>query len=522
MAKFDIDFTKRLPPGFGPNVRANLDVRTGAGAIGRALQQAGDNLAQLGVGLMNKRKQMSDGRARAELSGILELDRQQHNNLRITEADPDRLQEDINNRETAFRERLAFWKLPAEQNDVWAIKGGNHYKLLNAKDLGFFASRDKEATTKLLGQQITDAVATGDQELVNDALNNFAKTFDGIISPANQKILVRAALKAGQTAKNDRIANTLVQTALGATIVEKGGKDVMLPASVGLDLINAIDAPLGVKTRARTEFTTQYNIRQREAEKQTDAAQESDLLDFTKRIYSNVHISNEEIFASSLDAAQIKFIKTLQSAETRTKPGEGSPFANMEAMSINIQLGEGLITKKDAMVRLLPLLEDVDPDRVEPLLADFTKKFGMARSNVFSLAQKSSKTLISKIFADATTALEFEKLFLGASATDKAKLNRQFVAEWTNRNQYNVAFREWVEEHPDATLKEMSTAADFILLNYQKRQQLDLEAFEREITIERNFRLRPPVTIAPAQLKAIKDMTENEKRAELLRLQQGR
>lgn len=51
MAQFPIRYSERLPPAVGTNVRANLDVSTGAGAIGQGISAVGGSMFEIGANL---------------------------------------------------------------------------------------------------------------------------------------------------------------------------------------------------------------------------------------------------------------------------------------------------------------------------------------------------------------------------------------------------------------------------------------------------------------------------------------
>lgn len=528
MARFPITRTRRLPPAVGPGVRAALDVRTGEAAIGQALAQAGGALAGLATSIIQKEQQMEDATAAVISRQIRTVSGKNQIRFMDVTADPKLWAGNIDELEAQDRAALAEVDFGTSAlQELEDARLTEHYATLRATTEIAKVRKIRDIMLKLTKGDVVEAHASGDLQKIKNAEENYLAGRKGVVNLALAKQELNRLRAAGDARRIRILATAGVQAALAATIVEEEGKTVIKPIGEGLDILNQLDLPIEALNAARSGFTAQYNARQRQAKEALDAQQFTDDKEILRKIYSpqpGEILTFAEIQATSLDPdKQSQRWREYQSAKT-VADADSDPFANMRAIEAANLLGEGTISKTAALDRVGRELNDLDKNDREARLADVAQAFDKAKSTVLRNAFSNSRLLMSRIFVGVTDQAAFNLLFTGMSPTEKADLNRRFVAEMTNRSLYNTSVRDAIRENPDITIADLRTEAGRRLVIYQQRTLLNLEEFERQVVIERNFRLREPVPEQKQTLKPVKDMSDEERHRQLQRInaKQGR
>lgn len=205
---------------------------------------------------------------------------------------------------------------------------------------------------------------------------------------------------------------------------------------------------------------------------------------------------------------------------TTTIPASSDPFAMGIIRKARIDHNLGAISRGDAdKITAENFVKLSAPDRATVFadLEDISEKIiATAESN----ANSEGRSLMSRAFADIGPEgllAELEK-FTQLSGKEKDDINRRFEAEIANRDLYERAvqdrYRQMRKDGITDTTKFTSESLK-ILLQYRKRKALSLEELEAEVSAEEQLRAFGPVLFGPPAPKPIDKMTQAEKLAEL-------
>ena len=282
------------------------------------------------------------------------------------------------------------------------------------------------------------------------------------------------------------------------------------------------------KTSVRQEWSVRENavkVERTEARKNLIDTTTSD----TIREYFNKDLSvaalNQRHESGLIRDSEFKF---MIDGLTTAIPRDSDPFAMGAIRKATADFEAAVIDRAQADKIILENYTKLDgPDR-SGVVADLedvaTKVIGTAKANAYG----EGKALMSVQFVGIKSTEDLSSLFAvaGLSEDEKKRINRRWEAEVANRDLYERAvddrFREMRGEGVADITKYQSESLR-VLLQYQKRKRLGLEALETEITREQQIIITGRAgRVGPPAPQAIQEMTTEQKQAELQRIRELR
>ncbi len=509
--------------GFTPStaVRARIDTRTGAGAVGAAISAAGAAV----IGKV---------RERSERRKALEAKRQKFQDTNAT-IDANSFTTNAINRSKAFRKGTTDTKI-YEQNlkDELAEAQSQISQLSMSDDARItvtkkFQAESSEAFSLLLIDQtnqdanntrekvvldITEAVRTGVSQDLIDAVKRFRKVRGDLWPNASiAKAVFESAVEAGKKGKEDDAIN-----ATHAAIEEASTTGNF---NIAKELATNPSISEARQTILRNTIKTAENTVIAKAKDAQTALVDKTTSDTLREFFAGdltVPELNKRHSAELVKDSEFKF---MMSAFQDTTPANSDPFAASRIRRAQGDFEAGDITQAEVEKRIVEDYVKLDgPDRSK-VLADLedisTRVIGTARTNAYS----EGRGLMSVQFVGIKSQDDLFDLFAattGLTEDEKKRINRRWQAEVSNRDLYERAvddrFREMRKDGITDTQKFQAESLR-ILLQYQRRKRLTLEALETEIGVEQQAIIKGSTVNKPVQ-----EMTTAEKQAELQRIRE--
>ncbi len=236
--------------------------------------------------------------------------------------------------------------------------------------------------------------------------------------------------------------------------------------------------------------------------------------------------------------------KSMIKALQNPSPAVTDPVAAGNIRRAKVDFDMGVINRAEAdSIALTNSTKLTATDRAKVFvdLEDVEAKIiAASKSNAYS----EGRSLMSRAFADVGKEgllAELEKL-TQLSGEEKDKINRRFVAEVSNRDLYERAVDDRFKEIRQEKISDISkyqSESLRILLQYQRRGRLGLEALEEEVVREQRRILDQPIELTAPEIalqrqediglievqrtiKPIDEMTTEEKQRELARIRELR
>lgn len=194
MAEFPIE-RARQKLGFTPStaVRADIDVRTGEGAVGAAIGQA----LITGTELYIRKKKMDDALVRDEAIQIrksaeleIELFREQNADTRLWSKQAEEVLEKVTNKISGLGASREMTQINNLETLNWRSQKGTAFLIDEVK-------QKKEDTKTVMVDEIIEAYRLADPEKIHRANKNFDSNSKGIFSPDEARIIKRNATTVG-------------------------------------------------------------------------------------------------------------------------------------------------------------------------------------------------------------------------------------------------------------------------------------------------------------------------------------
>lgn len=526
--------TARRELGFATStaVRANIDTRTGAGAVGAATGQAGLAVAgefQRGV----QRKAEQEERERKSREAI-ELKRQQmtdDNNAVLADklrktADANFETFKLNNlQETWEPERVRQTEevatAVAELNfspDALAaqqVKSASYSSVETAKSLTAATRQLRTDTIEAQTEAMVEAFRSGGAREQLDAVTRFR---DNGANMGKDKVEVlndiKAARVAGRKLKED--------DAIDATHAEIEAASITGDFETARQLATNSAISEARQTILRNTISTAEKAVTAKTNDAQTALVNKTTSDSIREFFAGeltVPVLNKRHSAGLVKDSEFKF---MMSAFQDTTPANSDPFAASRIRRAQGDFEAGDITQEETEKRILQDYTKLDgPDR-SGVLADLedigTRVIGTAKTNAYD----EGRGLMSVQFVGIKSQDDLFDLFAattGLTEEEKKRINRRWEAEVSNRDLYERAvdsrFREMRKEGVTDTQKFQAESLR-VLLQYQRRKRLGLEQLEAAIREEQQV----IVAGKPVTDKPVKDMTVAEKQAELQRIRE--
>ena len=561
MGTFDI-IEARQELGFTPttNVRANIDVRTGAGEVGAAI---GQGILQFGLKLDLIQADTQFSEANRGISEVLNTINDRVRSLEDTSPEGiTALQQDIESQITALRpkNRRAARFFDRRVNQVIPQSDELIANSLDAKL--------KANWTALNTALLNDISITGDPSdyLVSlekgKKLNIPGFNNDTLLEPLRQAGVAKAvqfsvinattAASAGDLAAANALLEsgrtTASQNATLSRAVNAGNKELEkqrvsteqqrvldivkgLPNEDAFSIIDQSDLSFNEKKSVRAEHTTRENIRNEQIKEERQKQENEARDEFVTRAINPEE--NRVQFKSDIDIALAREQITtathtaLSNIATTPIPQHSDAVASSIARRATTQVGQAVLTFDQGMDRIIEVLPQLDANDRTNVLANLEKTFAVAQESALEDAYQDGRSLMSPEFLGIDSFSALQILTKGKTDKEKAKINRRFRTEFNNRDLYERAMTQWFrKESAERTvpIPEIEQQALSMLLTYQNRLQLTIPQLEAEVRKGQQEILLPRDENAIARpeeakpLKAIKDMTREEKLAELERI----
>lgn len=547
MATFEVT-RARQELGFTPStaVRANIDVRTGEGAVGQAIGQAGLQAISTVSKIQQRRQQMQDTRSNIDASSIIQNAINGNKAFRLTTNDTKAWAVDLKERLT--KAQAGINELDFSDDERVLANAKFQLKSQDAISLSLIAEtgRDTETTRTQLKSDVVEQYTRGTPQDQQDAGERFLKNASLFIDP---KDTLKTAIAAGQKARNKNAVVVKQSQAAEfpeATILEMDNELELRRQGEGnipegdlssKDIIAIKKFAKSAQSKKKTDSEITANAATIDAYGQIrDASpgQPVDINSILDEIEDNSIISNEDKISASekiktywsswnsAKAARVE--KLVTSNQTRIKANEIVSEVRRESVKLSDEVLAGqkqkgvntetmsVLDRAYAKYNALESAEDIETTDNKVFMRAIQqadddvqgikdKAIKVAKTNAY----KEGRGLMSKQFVglDQETFLRDIGLVKGLTDEEKEQMNRRFTAEVNNRSLYERAVDDRYREMQDEGITDVSkyTAESLkLLLEYQKKTRLDLEAFEVSVLGEQKGIIKPSPSEAQVEL----------------------
>ncbi len=520
-AKFPI-ISARQELGVTPTVavRADMDVRTGEGAVGAAIGQA----VIAGVGIIQriqqKRQQMLDTRSSITAGSFITTAINENIAFRNTNADTKTWAKDLQERLSGVESQIGTLDMSEDTRLLINAKFKAKSEEALSRSLIAETDQDKTDTRDAIIIDVVEQYTNGTVQDQQDAGKRFLEIAPTLMDENEARATLKTAIMAGQKARSENAISGVHAMAEAGNFeaARELAKNPLIPEPKQTTLRNVINSA-----------ETAQNIRLKEAQQE--------LVNTTTSATIGEYFKGELTVATLSDRHEKGLIKDsefkfMMTGLTDTIPENSNLVALGKIRRSQASFAMGAINRSEAnsvALRNYKLLNAKDRETVLADLEDIEAKIiATAKSNAYS----EGVGLMSRRFVGIQTEEDLIDLFRGAGLTEdeKKRINRRWTAEVNNRDLYERAvddrFKEMRKEGISDGDKYKSESLK-ILLQYQRRGRLGLVELEAKIREEqREITGEPPESPEligpPAPLKSIDEMTTAEKQKELERIRELR
>lgn len=430
MAKFDIPRTTRLPPAVGPNIRANLDLRTGGVAAGQALAQAGGQLANLGISIIQKRQQMTDARATVFANAALQSAKQKHGAFREVTADTRQWEPDVEQRRKDVLGALESIPMSDDRRALISAQIGADFDVLRASTFAAATRREVEDSITAVSGDFVAAIASGDPIRMKTSRANLEATFTGLFDEAEKRQRIAVLEEAGLKKQQDLIAEVTFNTARGQLFAD------------GVKTINAANLPEKRKASMVTALRQDQKFRAQEMVKdltaQLHTIQTSDVSPEEKRgQYANI-------------AEQIKTVPGITPAELRT---------SLDRITL-LQSGSDVKTDFPTWRQVMTRLRAINSSSSAEQIDDAQEFLTLSTDKLSVPDAKAAQNYLANLLDD-------DKAQAIQTSVDLAIQGGQITEDFDEAN-YTVQLQEWANANQDKTASEIREKGAEIAADFKK------------------------------------------------------
>ncbi len=486
-------------------VRADIDVRTGAGAVGQALGQGLLGVGAAGIELFKRRQDMEDTRSAVTANSLVKTVVDENRAFRETTTDTKAWAKDLQERLTRAESQIGTLPMSDDARALQGVKFQASSREATANSLVAETTREADDTRGAVILDVTESVRSGSEQDKADATKRFTAIAPSLWDESEARTIFATAVKAGQKGRTDDLINNVHAAMEEGSIsgnfetVRVLATDPNIPEKQQTTLRNAINAAENTKTaKVKDEQTRIVN----ETTTQT-------INEYYNNTLTIAALDQRHKAGLIKDAAFTTMIEGLQ----EIAPKASDPFAKGAIRRATAKLQEGSISREDAdeviLANYLRLDTTDRSDVVANLEEATTKAIATAKSNAYN----EGVGLMSEQFVGIKDAEDILQVLLGAKGLteeEKEKTNRRFTAEVNNRDLYERAVEERFREmraKDISDVRQYNSESLRILLQYQKRKQLDLEQLEVAVGVEQKGIVAGDVN----------ELTADEARAELTR-----
>ncbi|KKL91423.1 hypothetical protein LCGC14_1894840 [marine sediment metagenome] len=498
--------------GFIPTTatRANIDVRTGAGAVGQAIGRAALTGASIIQEIHRKRQQMQDANSDVVASKLRQTADAEFRTFKLT--NPQETWEPFRMQQTE-RVGAEIGKLQFSPNALalQQSKSQLYSSVENAQALTDATRQLRTDTIDAQTEALTDDFRSGDPVRIAEGARRFANNGDNMGKDKAEVLSdIQAARQAGAKLRTSDLVNS-VNAAIET-------KDFILARSIAQD--PAI--PETTQTSLRNSITN--------AERQVlKQAQEQTGVDIVLKYWDNKLTDND---LDSAAAAGLISADNLDKWKKRVREPSAlttDPAANAQAMQANIDVSRGVLTFAEASQQIQDLAGKLNATDGKARIADLQKGFAAAQSEKVNEWITNGRAIVSPRFRGPGG---LEALLAQFDFDDKERTNeqRRFDAETRLRENYEIALNQWFAAESRRRKEPISLRdiEDFSLRLRNSYQSLsrnqDVEALERTVQQQTTKQLaRPRVTAQPLPVEQPSDVSaiptaESAKQAEIRQL----
>ncbi len=486
MGRFEIQ-RARQDLGFTPAtaVRANIDVSQGdvGGAVGQALIAGGRELQRRSV-----RRKAIEVRNRANLDSlsarkadkVRDLTNAQIATMK-TNTPPEKWEEETLKLVTNGNGQITGFDFsPDAMAEQQIISDGD---LATLPKLAFAAGSRaiSTATIKSETERLTDDFRSGKEGMAKRTVDFIETMRNNGLSSEAIVTLIKAAREAGRTGRAEDAVNGVYAA------IEAGGQTGDFGIAKQLATNSII--PEDQQTILRNAIRTAENVVKANVVNAQQALINKTTSDTIREYFGG------ELTVAALNSRHSKGLikdsefKTMMTDLQETTPDHTDPFAAGRIRRAHGDFEAGDITQEQAEERILQDYAKLDAPDKSKVITDLedigTRVIGTAKTNAYH----EGRGLMSVQFVGVKSTEDLSSLFAASGLTEdeKKRINRRFEAELANRDLYERAvddrFREMRRDKITDTQKYQSESLR-ILLQYQRRKRLGLEALESEISRE--------------------------------------
>ncbi len=508
-------FPARQELGFTPStvVRANIDTRTGAGAVSAAIGQAGLAVGSTLQRIGEIRQANQDTRSTATANSFIDEAVDNNRTFRASNADTTLWEKDLEQGMVAAKAKIDRLPFSNKGRSLMEENFSISSRSAAASVLTATATREADDTRGAVILALVDAVKSGDMNKKRIANDEFDKAAPRLWDAAEGRKNKAVAVAAGERGFADNLING-VHAAMEAAS-QTGNFDIarQLATNAGIP-----EKDQTILRNAIKSAETSFSARAREAiQLAKDTATSQTLGEYFRDELTPAELDKRHL-AGLIEDSEFKFMR--QGLET-SPPKNSDPFIVGEIRRITADFEAGDITRLEAETRIGEIYQFLDgPDRADVFanLEDIASKvIGTARTNAYN----EGRGLMSVQFVGIRSADDLFALFAlpGLSEEDKKRINRRWEAEIANRDLYERAvddrFREMRKDKVTDT-KQFQAESLRILQQYQRRKRLNLETLESAVRAEQQKIIAGKV----GKDVPVDEMTTEEKQAELQRIRE--
>lgn len=492
MGEFEI--TRARPTlGFTPSsgVRANIDTRTGQGAVGAAVGQALVAGGQKALDIMEKRQQMTDANSNVTANKFRSVSDAEFEAFKLTNPQETWVteRERLNERVDGQIGSLEFSSIAGrlQQTKSQAISEVNSAEALTS------ATRQlRTDTIDALTNDMTAAFRTGDAKTIAESTRRFADNGDNMGKDKAEVLSdIQVSAAAGGKLRANDSANSVyasIELASGTngdfSVARELAKNPAMPETRQATLFTAINT-------AESRFSAKVKAEQQELIDTTTST--------TIREYYQGTMTVGELDKRH-EAGLIKDTKfeSMRKGLEASIPDVSDQMVRSEMNNAITQFRANQISREDTQNIFLDSYEFLDePDR-KKFDNDIEAVTTTLVENSMSEAKEAGKELISPKFQ------EFDPF--GIKKFDNPEDERRFNLEWRLRNQYNDSLDEWKESQKDKVItpSDVRRMENDLLIDYRKIRSRGLDAIETAVSPTEG----PPVPVTPLkESKTLRDIS---------------
>ncbi len=480
--------------GFTPTgaVRANIDVRTGEGAVGAAIGQGIVQLTRQALQekkrrdehrrrIEEKRRQMQDANSAVTANKLRDTATIEFETFKLT--NPQETWEPFRIKQAGdVATQIGGLDFSPDAAETQRLKSEAYTSTETARSLTQATRQLRTDTIAALTESMVDSFRSGDKVRMAESTRTFA---DNGANMGKDKAEVLSDIKIAKEAGEKLRTEDEINKVHGAIELASTTGDFDIPKELAKNPIIPETKQASLRTAIGTaEKARDANIKDVQTELVNKATSTAVREYFAgQQTVANLNQQHEK---GLIKDSEFKFMmKGLQDVI----PDNSNPVAAGKIRRANASFSIGAIDRAAADEIVLENYSKLDAEDRENVVADLedieAKVIATSKSNAYS----EGRGLMSRQFIGIQSPEDFNLFTAGLTDAQKQKLNKRFTLEINNRDLYERAIDDRFKELRKEGVSDVSkynTEGLRILLEYQKRAKLGLEELEAAVKEEQS------------------------------------